>query len=86
MGLKHTRMTSRQFNQEPSAAKRAAQEGPVFITDRGEPAHVLLTYAEYQKLTQGPLRIGDLLSSPETADIDFELTRSRETSRPLDLD
>ena len=86
MRAKHTRITSRQFNQDTSAAKRAAREGPVFITDRGEPAHVLLTFAEYQRLTQGPVRIGDLLSSPETADIDFVLTRSRETIRPLDLD
>ena len=46
MGLKRTQITSRQFNQDTSAAKRAALEGPVFITDRGEPAHVLLTYAE----------------------------------------
>lgn len=86
MGLKRTQITSRQFNQDTSAAKRAALEGPVFITDRGEPAHVLLTYAEYQRLTEGPVRIGDLLSSPETAEIELLLERSGETIRPVDFD
>ena len=37
----HT-FSSRDFLQDFSAAKRAASEGPVFITDRGRPAFVLL--------------------------------------------
>lgn len=41
-----TSVTSREFNQDVSKAKRAATEGPVFITDRGRPAHVLLTIAQ----------------------------------------
>lgn len=32
-----TTMTSREFNQDTSRAKRAAESGPVFITDRGPP-------------------------------------------------
>jgi hypothetical protein len=32
------------FNQDTSGAKKAAERGPVYITDRGRPAHVLLTY------------------------------------------
>ena len=35
-------ITSREFNQDVSKAKRAALKGPIFITDRGRPAHVLL--------------------------------------------
>lgn len=45
-----TTMTAREFNQDVSAAKRAAVEGPVVITDRGEPAYVLLTIDEYRRL------------------------------------
>lgn len=41
MGM--TTINSRTFNQDASGAKRAAQDGPVFITDRGKPAHVLLS-------------------------------------------
>jgi hypothetical protein len=32
-----TTLTSREFNQDASRAKKAAQQGPVFITDRGRP-------------------------------------------------
>jgi len=39
-----TTLSSRQFNQDASKAKRAALAGPVIITDRGRPAHVLLTF------------------------------------------
>jgi len=40
-------MTAREFNQDVSAAKRAADAEPVIITDRGTPSHVLLSYQEY---------------------------------------
>ena len=41
-------VSSREFNQNTSRAKRAAKKGPVFITDRGRPAHVFLTIEEYR--------------------------------------
>jgi len=33
-----TKLSSREFNQDTSRAKRAAKRGPVFITDRGRPS------------------------------------------------
>ena len=36
-------VTSREFRRDIGKAKRAAANGPVFITDRGRAAHVLLT-------------------------------------------
>lgn len=45
-----TILTSRQLNQDVSAAKRAASVGPVIITDRGTPSFVLMTYEDYRKL------------------------------------
>ena len=44
-------MTGRQFNQDTSGAKRAAADGPVFITDRGEPSHVLMTMEDYRNVS-----------------------------------
>jgi PHD/YefM family antitoxin component YafN of YafNO toxin-antitoxin module len=41
-----TTISSREFNQNTSEAKRAAKNGPVFITDRRQPAHVLLSIEE----------------------------------------
>jgi prevent-host-death family protein len=80
-----TTLSSREFNQDTSRAKRAARRGPVFITDRGRPAHVLLTIEQYQELTGPPGSIVDLLAMPGTADIELELPRAREIFRAPDL-
>jgi prevent-host-death family protein len=80
-------LTSREFNQDASGAKRAAEEGPVFITDRGRPAHVLLTYEDYQKLIgRGPSLL-DVVSQKEGADIEFDIPRMGNVKlRTPDLD
>lgn len=59
-----TTLTRREFNQDASKAESAAENGPVIITDRGRPAHVLLTFADYKKLTSQRTRIADLLAMP----------------------
>lgn len=78
-------VSSREFNQDVSGAKRAAKDGPVFITDRGRPAHVLLSIEEYRRLTGGEVSIGELLALPGAEDIDFDAPRSRDLARPADL-
>lgn len=80
-----TTLSSREFNQDASKAKKAARQGPVFITDRGRPAHVLLTIEEYEKLTGGTTSIIDLLAMPGAEDIEFEPPRAGELYRPADL-
>lgn len=80
-----TTISSREFNQDTSGAKKAAKEGPVFITDRGRPAHVLLTIEAYQKLTGGSASIVDMLALPGTEDIDFQPRRAVLTPREVDL-
>lgn len=82
-----TTVTSREFNHDVSKLKRAALSGPVFITDRGHPAHVLLSIEEYQKLTQTKESIIDLLAMPDAADIDFEPPKLKKTLyKPEDFD
>ncbi len=84
MGI--TTVSSREFNQGVSRIKRATVNGPVFITDRGHPSHVLLTIEEYQKLTDKQASIVELLSMPDAADIDFESPRlSKNLYRSADL-
>ncbi|CAM2820778.1 prevent-host-death family protein [Pseudomonas gessardii] len=80
-----TTISSREFNQDTSGAKKAARQGPVFITDRGKPAHVLLSIEDYQKLTGLNADIVDLLMMPEAADIEFETERAVIIDRPVDL-
>jgi PHD/YefM family antitoxin component YafN of YafNO toxin-antitoxin module len=70
-----TRLSSREFNQDTSRAKRAAKRGPVFITDRGRLSHVLLTAEEYQRITAEHKSVADLLAMPEAAEIVFEPAR-----------
>lgn len=77
-----SQMTSREFNQDTSGAKKAAERGPVYITDRGRPAHVLLSFDAYEALI-GPQRVLDLLAEPAgVAEIEFEAPKSREAPRP----
>ena len=81
-----TTLSSREFNQDTSAAKKAAKNGPVFITDRSRPAHVLLTIEDYQKLTGGNTSIIDRLAMPSGVDeIEFEPVRAGSLFRPADL-
>jgi prevent-host-death family protein len=58
-------LSSREFNRDVSHAKRAAQVEPVLITDRGQPTHVLLSIAEYRRLTGEGESILDLLALPD---------------------
>ena len=74
-----TTMTSREFNQDAGRAKRAALDGPVFITDRGKPAHVLLTIEDYQKLNAPRRNLADMLASPKAENIVFELQKLQGT-------
>jgi len=67
-----TKLSSREFNQDVSRAKRAADKGPVIITDRGEPAYVLLRHEAYRHLVgEGPT-IRELLAQSGAEDIEFD--------------
>ena len=80
-----TTLSSREFNQGASEAKRAANNGPVFITDRGRPAHVLMSFKDYQQLTKERRNIADALAMPGIADIEFEPSRMQIEPRPADF-
>jgi prevent-host-death family protein len=79
-----TTLSSREFNQDASKAKKAAKKGPVFITDRGKPAHVLLSIEDYRRLAGGQRKIADALAMPGK-DVEFEPPRAEIRTRPADL-
>ncbi|OYW77816.1 MAG: prevent-host-death protein [Asticcacaulis sp. 32-58-5] len=60
-------LTSREFNQDVGRAKREARLEPVYITDRGRPTHVLLSFEAFRQMTGKTETIVDLLAMPETA-------------------
>ncbi|SDH86393.1 type II toxin-antitoxin system Phd/YefM family antitoxin [Agrococcus jejuensis] len=81
-----TTITSREFNRDVSAAKRAAEHGPVTITDHGRPSHVLLTAAEFARLSGALEAVGDRLWARDGIQIDLDLpARTVEPPRELDL-
>lgn len=67
-------ISSRDFNQDVGRAKREARHEPVFITDRGRPTHVLMSFAAFREITGQTDSIVDLLAMPETPADDFDPT------------
>ena len=80
-----TTISSREFNQHTSDAKKAANNGPVFITDRGRPAHVLLSIDDYRKLTGGQMNLAEALAQHNVQDFDFKAPRVGGLYRPAEL-
>ena len=80
-----TTLSSREFNQDASKAKKAAKGGPVFITDRGRPAHVLLSIEQYQKLAGSAANIIDMLGMPGSENIKFVPQRAGKIFKAADL-
>lgn len=80
-----TTLSSRELNQDVSSAKKAAQNGPVVITDRGRPSHVLLTFDDFQRLTGGRRSLVESLAMPGLSDIDLDPARVEFTPRGTDL-
>ena len=79
-------ISSREFNQDTSSAKRAAHKGPVFITDRGRPAHVLLSIEEYRKLASQTRSLGEALYLSGAAEIEFRPSRISWNPKPATFD
>lgn len=67
-----TTLSSREFNQDTSRAKKAARNGPVFITDRGRPSHVLLSIEDYRRLSGKGMSLAEAVGDPESADFEFD--------------
>lgn len=65
-------MSAREFNQNTSGAKQAAETGPLIITDRGQPAYVLMTHAEYEQLTRSRKSLWEALA-PQDDFYDIDL-------------
>ncbi len=63
-------VSAREFNKDVSAAKRAAVQAPVIITDRGRPSHVLLSIADYRRLLADERSIVDWLSVDDSVGLE----------------
>lgn len=80
-------ITSSEFNRDSGHAKREAESGPVIITNRGAPAHVLLTWEAYRRLAGRDRKtIVEALALPGVEDVDFDPPRLDGPPRPAVLD
>jgi prevent-host-death family protein len=71
--------SSREFTRDVGAAKRAAAQGPVVITDRGRPAFALLKIQDYYELTgkkeMSLLEVMDGIAGGDGIESEFEKAR-----------
>ncbi len=69
-----TTLSGREFNQDIAKAKRAAEKGPVIITDRGNPAFVLQRYDDWRHQTgaRPSVSLLEALADSASAGIEFE--------------
>lgn len=84
-----TTLSSRDFNEDIGKAKKATANGPVIITVRGKPAHVLLSYDEFRTLRGGKkMSLLESLtpSNPAPMDDDFEFPKLAAITKPVELD
>ncbi len=79
-----SRLSARDFNQDVSAAKRAAEKEPVIITDRGKPSHVLVSIHEYRRLTGDGRSLVEALQMSEEDYFEVEFPRLDLQLREID--
>ncbi len=78
-------LTSLEWTQDVDQARRAALQGPVFITERGRPSHVLLSFQEYQRLTGSHASIADLLALPGAEAVELDVPPLRDLPKSASL-
>lgn len=77
--------TSKEFNRQASALRRSASNEPLLITERGRPAHVLMSYAAYQALQSPTQSVADALAMTVPDALDTVLQPARDLARAADL-
>jgi antitoxin Phd len=63
----------------------ARQDGPQIVTKHGQEAAVLLSIDEYRRLVRPKTSLVQFFQKSPLADIELDLTRSKETSRDIEL-
>lgn len=82
----HSTISSRDFARDVGAAKRAASEGPVFITDRGTPAFALLKIEDFYAMTGEQQRsLLDVMDEIPGGDFAAELPRVDGEPKPMEF-
>ena len=82
--------SSRDFTRDVGAAKRAATEGPVFITSRGRPAFALLKIEDYYQLAghkeASLLDVMDVIPGSANSEFEFDPPQLKLEPRLIDFE
>jgi hypothetical protein len=70
-----TTISSTALTRDIGKTKKAAQAGPVILTEDGQPAYVLMNIEQYKEIIENAQSILDLLTLPGAEDIDFNPPR-----------
>ncbi len=79
-------LSSRDFNRDPARAKRAAKNGPVFVTERSKPALVVMSIEDYEKLAGQNRSLADVLTAAEDLDFEFKPAKAMPGFKAADFD
>lgn len=82
-----TSISSRDFTRDVAAAKRAADKGPVYITNRGVPEYVLQRIEDYDRdRGRGEMSLLALMDGlPDTGEVEFDPPRAEVALQTPDL-
>ncbi|WP_343725617.1 type II toxin-antitoxin system Phd/YefM family antitoxin [Herbaspirillum huttiense] len=80
-----TSLSKEEFSQDAHKAMSATENGPVVIVDSGTPTHVLLSYADYQRLLAQKRSIASSLAMPGDSYAEFEAPRINLCVKPADF-
>ncbi|WP_161962246.1 type II toxin-antitoxin system Phd/YefM family antitoxin [Nocardioides speluncae] len=62
-------ISTRAFGRDTQAAQQATSAGPVFITDHGQPSHVLLSAQDYAALRGEQRSLAETLGMDEVVEL-----------------
>lgn len=72
-------------NKFSKLVKLARQDGPQIVTRHGQEAAVLLSIDDYRRLVRPATGLVQFFQKSPLADVELDLTRSKETSRDIEL-
>jgi prevent-host-death family protein len=72
-------------NRFSEVVEKAVNEGPQIVTKRGEDTVVVLSMAEYKKVSKGRMSLVELFQNSPLKGVDLKIERSKDTGRVIKL-
>ena len=72
-------------NRLSEVVRRAREEGPQIITHHGKEVAVVISVEEFRKTTEPQESLAEFMRQSPWAEVEIEVTRSRDLPRDLDL-